>query len=195
MLLIKVAKFTKLQFKTRPLASNFISTMFLMGAGDAIAQYNEIRMKASVQYTTDLVVFKKNLENLKEIKASEMETLILKQNFDQKVKESKSIVNNYNTMRTFNATMIGAIIGPIMHYWYIYLEKRFPFRSFKAISYKMVLDQTLCSPICNFVYVFGYHSLDGETFYDCLKYCKDKFLIIYLVILAILFTDFNRKTK
>ncbi|OXA60693.1 hypothetical protein Fcan01_05962 [Folsomia candida] len=53
----------------------------------------------------------------------------------------------YNYRRTFNMSTAGVTIGTVCHFWYNWLDKFLPGRTFSIALKKMLLDQIICSPI------------------------------------------------
>lgn len=62
----------------------------------------------------------------------------------QKLKKERIRLDKW---RSINVALTGLLIGPFCHYWYIYLDKWLPGRTFRIIAKKLVVDQLICSPV------------------------------------------------
>ena len=65
----------------------------------------------------------------------------------QYVQISNREIPGWNWRRSRDVAFSGFLIGPACHYWYIYLDKWLPGRSFKIVTKKIVVDQFICSPV------------------------------------------------
>ena len=50
---------------------------------------------------------------------------------------------------------LGAVVGPINHYWYAGLDKFLTGNSAQTVVKKILLDQTIASPIFAFTFFMG----------------------------------------
>lgn len=55
---------------------------------------------------------------------------------------------DWNKTRTLKLAATGLPVGIICHYFYIYVDKFFIETNFKTITYKILLAQIVCSPLC-----------------------------------------------
>lgn len=76
---------------------------------------------------------------------------------------------------------LGLMIGPLCHYWYILLDKKFPTKSRSVIFRKVMLDQLIAAPLCNVLSIVGVLLLEGKCFDEIVENIKEKFLKIYAV--------------
>ena len=67
----------------------------------------------------------------------------LQQNY-QKFKKERIRLDK---RRSVNVALTGLLIGPFCHYWYLFLDKWLPGRSFRIITKKLIVDQLICSPV------------------------------------------------
>lgn len=68
---------------------------------------------------------------------------IIQQNYEI-VKTGK---RTWDKARTFRMTVSGVAIGVVCHYWYGFLDKKYPGRALKTVLKKVVIDQLVCSPV------------------------------------------------
>lgn len=69
--------------------------------------------------------------------------------------------------RNANVALSGLLIGPFCHYWYMFLDKWLPGRTFRIIAKKLVVDQLICSPVVIGSYLAitsWYEGQRGEAF-------------------------------
>ena len=59
----------------------------------------------------------------------------------------KEELDEYKPTRTVHMAVSGATVGVICHFWYKYLDGRFPGRSLSIVMKKVALDQVICSPL------------------------------------------------
>jgi len=52
----------------------------------------------------------------------------------------------WNLKRSLDMSITGATVGVVCHFWYIYLDRRLPGRSFKTVAKKLLVDQLAFSP-------------------------------------------------
>ncbi|XP_056009090.1 mpv17-like protein 2 isoform X2 [Ostrea edulis] len=57
-------------------------------------------------------------------------------------------------VRSGKVAAAGFVIGPFLHYWYMYLDRFFPGRCLRIVTKKVVIDQIICSPIVIALYLY-----------------------------------------
>ena len=62
----------------------------------------------------------------------------------QKIKKQRIRLDK---RRSGNVALTGLLLGPFCHYWYLYLDRWFPGRTFRIIVKKLIVDQIICSPV------------------------------------------------
>jgi protein Mpv17 len=67
------------------------------------------------------------------------------------------------------------------HYWYDFLDRKYPTRTIYSILHKVLYDQILAAPVFNIVFIFGIHFLETKNLQEIIDAVKSKFLIIYTV--------------
>ncbi|KAL8607449.1 hypothetical protein ACOMHN_004423 [Nucella lapillus] len=53
----------------------------------------------------------------------------------------------WDRTRTTRLAGTGLLISPFVHYWYVFLDKWLPQRTFRVLCKKVILDQVICSPV------------------------------------------------
>ena len=76
---------------------------------------------------------------------------------------NKNKMDSWNKKRTTHMAITGFLIGPLVHYWYLYLDKWYPGRSVSVLAKKLLLDQMLCSPIYICTFLVALNILEGAT--------------------------------
>ncbi len=79
------------------------------------------------------------------------------------------------------------------HYWYDYLDRKYPTRTIYSILNKVLYDQILAAPAFNLVFIFGIHFLEKQNLQEIIDAIKSKFLTIYTVIIINFSFFFNTK--
>lgn len=77
--------------------------------------------------------------------------------------------------------IVGLALGPVHHYYYVWLAKKWPARTAKVITWKIMLDQFVMSPICIAMFFYGMGGLERKSVQNMNKEIKHKFSEVYLV--------------
>jgi len=72
-------------------------------------------------------------------------------------------------------------MGPFGHFWYSFLDGRFPKRCFLTVVGKVIGDQLVAAPIFNAMVIGGTNVLDGKGLQQIIDVFKEKFITIYMV--------------
>jgi len=51
--------------------------------------------------------------------------------------------------------VIGLALGPMGHYWYAFLDKRFPAATLAVVGKKIILDQLVAAPVLTVSFFTG----------------------------------------
>ncbi|VVC97250.1 unnamed protein product [Leptidea sinapis] len=98
----------------------------------------------------------------------------------QEIEVHANKLKKYDWSRTARMFIVGCLMGPLHHYYYIYLDKVLPHTDIKTVVKKILNDQLLASPatILSFFYALGV--LEGKTFKDSTQEIKEKFKYVYI---------------
>lgn len=80
--------------------------------------------------------------------------------------------------------VVGLGLGPVHHYYYVWLANKWPARTAKIITWKILLDQFIMSPICITGFFYGMGSLEGKCIKDMNDEIISKFQEVYLVSIS-----------
>ncbi|KAH1005428.1 hypothetical protein HUJ04_006420 [Dendroctonus ponderosae] len=77
--------------------------------------------------------------------------------------------------------IVGLGLGPIHHYYYLYIAKVMPKRDFKTVFTKIGLDQFMMSPICIGTFFYSMGALELKPIEKINEELKKKFLDVYMM--------------
>jgi len=167
--------------KKHLLASNTLVTVALLGAGDVFTQYLEFKINS-----TNSAKYHINQKDQQVIKVTHTSNMPKRTNssackvvtLDKYIE--RSFANSYDWQRSAKLAALGLAIGPLCHYWYIMLDRKFPKKTMLHIIRKVSLDQLVCAPFIN-AFSIGFISLfDGaQSLREVFDLLKEKFLTVY----------------
>lgn len=82
-------------------------------------------------------------------------------------------------LRTGRMFIIGSGLGPLDHYWYVWLERLLPGATIQVVVRKVLLEQVLVSPILGGLFFVGVGSMEGQGIRNSWAEFKDKFWELY----------------
>lgn len=171
-------------FRTRLLLSNTLSTMALLGIGDAFTQYIEIKLTEKRQRP-----FEKSFER----NSSQSHSFLRRFDWQRTgiLLEISNLLFWFNSKWKYllkaKVSCVGLLTGPFGHYWYLILDRKLPHKTKKSILTKVLCDQLIAAPIFNFLFITAIHTLDGKHIKQVLDIFKEKFLTIYAVCFCFYF--------
>lgn len=77
--------------------------------------------------------------------------------------------------------IVGLALGPIHHYYYVWIAEKWPARTFKIISWKIILDQFVMSPICIVSFFYGMGAMERKPMNTINTELANKFREVYVV--------------
>ena len=64
--------------------------------------------------------------------------------------------------RTSRMGSIGLLFGPLYHYWYVFLDRKFPGKGLRNITYKIALDEAV-SPLVYSIFFPSVALMEGKS--------------------------------
>lgn len=105
--------------------------------------------------------------------------------------QKKIIPKRYDWARSLRMFVVGNALGPLHHYWYIYLDKMLPHVTIKTVVQKILYDQFLISPITLVCFFYGMGILEQKSLGQSTDEIKTKFSFVYMVNITILLLHFK----
>ncbi|XP_043986393.1 mpv17-like protein 2 [Gambusia affinis] len=83
--------------------------------------------------------------------------------------------------RTGRMFVVGCSMGPVLHYWYIWLDRVYVGKALKTLSQKVLVDQLIASPTLGMWYFIGMDLLQGRSLSDGWAEFRGKFWEFYKI--------------
>lgn len=77
--------------------------------------------------------------------------------------------------------IVGTLLGPMHHYYYIYLDKILPKTNLKTVAQKILSDQLIASPATIICFFYGMGILERKHFQESTEEIKKKIKYVYMV--------------
>ncbi|CAG4937978.1 mpv17-like protein 2 [Colias croceus] len=88
--------------------------------------------------------------------------------------------SRYDWARTARMFIIGTCMGPLHHFYYIYLDKFLPHTDLKTVGKKILNDQLLASPATILCFFYGLGFLEGKKISESTEEIKEKMAYVYI---------------
>ncbi|XP_049444714.1 mpv17-like protein 2 [Epinephelus fuscoguttatus] len=99
------------------------------------------------------------------------------------VQQTRENFKNPDRVRDWRRTgfmfSVGCSMGPLLQYWYIWLDGVFVGKALKTVGKKLLVDQVVASPFFGMWYFLGMGLMEGHTLAEGWKEFTDKFWEFY----------------
>ncbi|XP_065175062.1 mpv17-like protein 2 [Sycon ciliatum] len=75
---------------------------------------------------------------------------------------------------------MGLLIGPLNHYWYVFLDRRWPGKTHRLVLTKVLLDEIAYAPVGTTVFYIGMGTLEKRSLSSSVAELREKFLPTYM---------------
>ncbi|KAM4709668.1 mpv17-like protein 2 isoform 2-T3 [Discoglossus pictus] len=82
-------------------------------------------------------------------------------------------------LRTGRMFAIGCCLGPLDHYWFVWLDRTFPGATMRVVLKKVVIEQIIASPILGTLFFMGTGVMEGKGLKNSWKDFQGKFWEMY----------------
>jgi len=103
---------------------------------------------------------------------------ILQQVYQAKTKRKTS--GSWDRVRTLRMAGTGLVMGPVVHYWYIFLDRIYPGRTLRILFKKIALDQLICSPVYLSLFLLTMGAMERKQWPEIRKDFEEKGSVLYV---------------
>ncbi|XP_068630687.1 mpv17-like protein 2 [Battus philenor] len=94
--------------------------------------------------------------------------------------QSHVLPRRFNWARTARMFFVGFLMGPMHHYYYVYLDKMLPNADFRTVAKKIACDQMFASPATILCFFYGMGTLENKTLQQSTYEVRQKFIYVYM---------------
>ncbi|XP_059472461.1 mpv17-like protein 2 isoform X2 [Neocloeon triangulifer] len=94
----------------------------------------------------------------------------------QTIEKKRGLSVKYDWSRTGRMFIVGLVMGPVHHYWYIWLDR---YLKTNQVWRKILADQILAAPFFAFSFFYGMGFLEGRSTEESSKEFREKFVTVY----------------
>lgn len=86
----------------------------------------------------------------------------------------------FNWDRNVKMFIVGAAGGPLHHYFYAWLDKKYPSVTLRTTTIKILYDQFVMAPMCIVLFFYSAGWLYGQSMANCWKELKSKIAVVLI---------------
>ncbi|CAH1957721.1 unnamed protein product [Acanthoscelides obtectus] len=95
--------------------------------------------------------------------------------------QRNQLPERYDYGRMARMFVVGLALGPVHHYYYLWIAKKWPARTGKIVCWKIFLDQVVMSPLCIAGFFYGMGMLERKDLRQSTEELVNKFKEVYLI--------------
>lgn len=100
----------------------------------------------------------------------------IERKLDQTTKNDRHVQFNWD--RNFKMFIVGAAGGPLHHYFYAWLDIKYPGATLRTTTIKILYDQFVMAPLCIILFFYSAGWLYGQSASNCWNELKSKIAVI-----------------
>lgn len=104
----------------------------------------------------------------------------LSQYVERKYTVKKESPQQFDWSRNAKMFLVGAAQGPLHHYFYGWLDRKYLDATLKVTTIKILYDQFVMSPMCIILFFYSAGYAFRQTTVECTQELKAKFMTVYI---------------
>lgn len=99
---------------------------------------------------------------------------------EQPTKDEKHMRMQFNWDRNFKMFVVGTAGGPLHHYFYAWLDIKYPGATLRTTTIEILYDQFVMAPLCIVLFFYSAGWMYGQSNANCWNELKSKIAVILI---------------